>query len=123
VRKFTDIIQESRISDLFTLWDKDKSGQLDATELNDVISKFNDSDPEEWDKCGFPLSGDEKANLANTQALIEKYDSNDADLKLNLTEFTQYVLDTTISENPNAPGAEFNRMMVVFTKILTSNAA
>ena len=46
VKKFTDIIQDSRISDLFVLWDKDKSGQLDSTELNTVISKFNDQDSE-----------------------------------------------------------------------------
>jgi len=46
VKKFTDIIQDSRISDLFVLWDKDKSGQLDSIELNTVISKFNDQDSE-----------------------------------------------------------------------------
>jgi len=119
VKKFTDIIQDSRISDLFVLWDKDKSGQLDSTELNTVISKFNDQDSEEWDRCGFPLSGDEKANLASTQALIDKYDTNESDSQLNLEEFKLYVLDSTISENLDAPGAEFNRLIVMFTKILT----
>lgn len=74
---------------------------------------------QEWDKCGFPLSGDEKANLASTQALIDKYDTNESDSQLNLEEFKLYVLDSTISENPDAPGAEFNRLIVMFTKILT----
>jgi len=121
IEKYIDIIKTSRIQELFAHWDVDKSGYLEIGELNQTIALFNAQDSEDWEKTGWPLSGEEKASMDNCEALLQKYDNvGTADKKLDLVEFTRFVLDTTVSEDLDHPDRAFNRVIVKFTELINN---
>jgi len=116
--KFTTILKQNRIAELFDLWDADQSGFLEVGELNQTITMYNSQDEEDWEISGWPLSGEERDAMKETKETVALYEQGKSDGKLDKKEFANFILDVTVGESFERPDWAFNRVVLKFTELI-----